>query len=67
MIHPDVVSTIHDQTRGITYRVLAYRPLSHAELVSAIRTFHGQKRKPKLKPGQTVTIVTIIGHDEPAA
>lgn len=64
---PNVVSTIKDSERDITYRIVAYRALSRAEMVIQVRSFLAQKRKPKLKNGSTVTILTIIGHDAPAA
>lgn len=60
---PDVASTIIDQERDVTYRVFAYRSLTHAELVLAVRHFHAQKKRKKLKRGETVIIHSIIGHD----
>lgn len=67
MKSPDIVSTIKDEERNITYRIVAYRTLSRPEKVAAVRSFHSQKRKPKIKNGSTVTILTIIGHDAPGA
>jgi len=67
MKSPDVVSTIKDEERGITYRIVAYRTLAYAEKVSAVRSFLSQKKKPKLEAGSTITILTIIGHDAPSA
>jgi hypothetical protein len=67
MNSPDVVSTIRDDERGITYRIVAYRALTYAEKVSTVQSFLAQKRKPKLKPGSTITMMTIIGHDAPVA
>lgn len=67
MLQPDVVSVIKDAERDITYRIVAYRALTHAEKVSAVRSFLAQKKKPKLKTGSTITILTIIGHDAPGA
>jgi len=63
MKQPDIVSTIVDKERDITYRVVAYRQLTRDELVMSVRHFHAQKKKPKVKPGQTVTIVSVIGFD----
>jgi hypothetical protein len=60
---PDVVSTIVDHDRNITYQVLAYRSLTQTELVQAVRLFHAQKKRAKVKPGTTVIIRSIIGHD----
>ena len=67
MKSPNVVSTIKDEERDITYRIVAYRTLTYAEKVSAVKAFLAQKRKPKLKAGSTITMVTIIGHDAPGA
>ena len=43
--------------------MLAYRALSRGELIATVRSYIAQKRRPKLKPGQEVTIITIIGFD----
>jgi hypothetical protein len=60
---PDIVSTIVDQERNITYQVAAYRTLTRSELVMAVRHFWSQRKKPKVKLGGTVKIISIIGHD----
>lgn len=65
MKSPDVVSTIKDNERGITYRIVAYRTLTNVEKVSVVRSFLSQKKKPTIKGGSTITIRTIIGHDAP--
>ena len=57
---PDVDNVIADPARDITYVVKAYRRLTREEMVAAVRAFHLKNRK-KLKPGQTVTIVSLIG------
>lgn len=67
MKSPDVISTIKDEERDITYRIVAYRTLTYAEKVSAVKSFLAQKKRPKLKIGSTITMMTIIGHDAPGA
>jgi len=66
-IQPTVVSTIKDAEKNITYRIVAYRTLTYAEKVSAVQAFLAQRKKPRLKAGSTITMVTIIGHDAPGA
>lgn len=61
---PTIKTTLHDPDRNIDYHVVAYRTLTRAELLDAVRAFMVNRRRPKLKPGQSVTIVTIIGFDE---
>lgn len=64
MEQPTIKTTLHDPTRSIDFHVIAYRPLARAELIATVRAFMAQKRRPKLKRGQSITIVTIIGFDE---
>lgn len=65
MERPTVKSTIKDAEKNITYVVLAYRKLTREEMVSSVRHFWAQKKRPKVKPGETVIIETIYGHDQP--
>lgn len=58
---PNVLSTIRDPRKNITYQVVAYRSLSREEMVMSVRQFLSQKGKPKVKPGSTVKIISIIG------
>lgn len=67
MEFPAVVSTIRDEKRDITYRIVAYRTLTQPEKVSVVAAFFAQKKKPKVKNGSTVTIQTIIGYVAPGA
>jgi hypothetical protein len=60
---PNVVTTIVDRERNITYDVFAYRTLTHDELVFAVRHFYAQKKRPKVKPGQRIIIYSVIGFD----
>jgi hypothetical protein len=60
---PDVSHTIRDAERDVTYIVLAYRKLSRAELVQAVRVFSAaRKRAPKR--GSTIRIVTTFGSED---
>lgn len=61
---PNVKSTMKDPKNKVTYDVLAYRPLSYAELLQSVRAYHAQpkvrRRKAPLK-NATITILTIHG------
>lgn len=65
MERPSVKNTIVDAEKNITYVVLAYRKLTREEMVLAVRHYWAQKKRPKVKPGGTVTILSIFGHDQP--
>lgn len=62
MESPKVRNRLVDEVHGVTYDVIAYRQLTRAELLGAVRAYWGQRRKPKR--GDLVTIVSIIGHAE---
>ena len=53
-------STIIDPEDEITYEILAYRALSR-ELVLAVRNYHQQMGKKRLKKRSKVTILSTIG------
>mgnify|MGYP000957780634 CR=1 FL=1 len=59
---PSVENTIKDAERGVTYVVMAYRTLTRAEVLSAVGSFLGQKKR-KPKRGSVVRIITILGFD----
>lgn len=61
---PNVISKIVDQEKNITYEVVAYRQLNREELILSVRHFWAQKKKPKVKPGSTVQIISVIGCNE---
>ncbi len=63
MVMPNIVSTIVDPAKNITYQVAAYRKLSRDELVLFVQHFCSQRTGPKVKSGGTVKIISIIGHD----
>lgn len=63
MKQPDVRTTMTDTGADITYHVIAYRSLTRNEVLGCIRAYLNQKRRPKPKRGQEITIFTIIGHD----
>ena len=64
MEQPTIRTTLRDPTRKVQFHVLAYRPLQRGELIATVRSYMAQKRRPKLKAGQEVTIITIIGYDD---
>lgn len=61
---PAIKTTIDDSLNtGVIYHVFAYRRLSKAEALQAVRVYlSGRKRAPKR--GAEISIVTVIGHDE---
>lgn len=61
---PNVENIMKDEARGITYRVMAYRTLTRDEIISSIGAFLASRKRKKLARGVTVTIMTIIGHDQ---
>ena len=59
---PNVKTRLRDTDRNILYTVYAYRELTQAEMVQAVRHYLAtQKKKPK--PGTEVKIITIHGAD----
>jgi len=65
MLDAPTVKTTIDDTRntGVIYHVFAYRRLSKAEALQAVRVYlSGRKRAPRR--GTQISIVTVIGHDE---
>ena len=61
---PDVRSSIRDAKNNVTYHVLAYRPLSHQEVLQSVAMYHAQpkvRRRKKLPRNETITIVTLHG------
>ena len=63
MTLPNVKTTLVDRKNRITYCVLAYRTLTRAELVQAVRLYRSRQRK-RPWPNSAITIVSVIGHDE---
>lgn len=64
MKQPSVLNALVDKEKNITYEVVAYRKLTREELILAVRHFYSQKKKPKVKPGQKIRIISIIGFNE---
>lgn len=62
---PKVRNVLNDERAGVRYEVLAYRRLTEGELLTAVRFFLSQRKAKRPKRGTVVTIVSIIGHDEP--
>lgn len=62
---PNIRSTIKDPDSDVIFHVIAYRALSKAEMIEQVREFmSSNKRRRQIKPGQTIKIFTIIGHDQ---
>lgn len=58
---PNIISTIKDADKKITYQVIAYRSLTREELILSVRQFWAQRNRPKVKPGSTIKIISTIG------
>lgn len=63
MIAPNVRTTLIDSRKGITYLILAYRPISRNEAIACIRNYLARVGRKKPRHGQQITIMTVIGHD----
>lgn len=64
MILPDTPSEMKDPKHNVTYRFLAYRKLTYAEMVMGIQQYLSQPRVRRRKTrerNQVITIVTIYG------
>ena len=61
---PNVVNTLVDKEKNITYEVVAYRKITREELILAVRHFYAQKKKTKVKPGQKIKIISMLGHND---
>ena len=61
---PNVENILRDERHNVTYRVLAYRRLTRAELISSVGMFHAQPKNRRRKRPITdmeVTILTLHG------
>jgi hypothetical protein len=57
---PDVVNILKQPKGNLTYRILAYRPLTKAEMIKIVDEYHAREGK-KPASGKTVTIMTTHG------
>lgn len=64
MSEPDIVSTILDAQRKITYRIIAYRELTYEEKVSEVQAYVQQHKGKLPANGSIITIKTLIGVGE---
>ncbi|MFA5239084.1 MAG: hypothetical protein WC476_05160 [Phycisphaerae bacterium] len=64
MQSPNVKHLLIDDKNGVRYEVLAYRKLSHEEVIMAVRHYKSRRKPKKPKKGTIITIVTVIGYDE---
>lgn len=58
---PTVRTSARDEERNITFHVMAYRQLTEAELIQAIRCFRSTKQGRRLRKNSTYTIISLIG------
>lgn len=61
---PDVRTSVRDEVNRFSYHVVAYRKVTHAEMLHAIACFHAEQRRRRRKfppRNGSVTIVTIHG------
>lgn len=61
----NVSNLAFDQATGVQYNILAYRKLTPEELLRNVRMIQRTWRGKKPKRGNTITVVSIIGHNEP--
>ena len=58
---PDKKFTLQDKESRIDYVVYAYRNLTRAEVLAAVRTFRTTAAGRRVKSGHTYEIITTIG------
>lgn len=56
----DIPHTIKDRATGVTYVVMAYRPLTRDELVQTVR-MHQSLTPGKPKKGSRITLFSAMG------
>lgn len=57
---PSVENLIRDEERDVTYRIMAYRRLTRAEMVAGVQMFIRSKKGKPPKKSSTVTIISVI-------
>lgn len=63
MTEPAVKTILDDRKNsGVIYCILAYRPVTKAEVVQTVRVYLSSHKPPKR--GSTITIRSLIGYDE---
>lgn len=58
---PKVSNVAKDEQRNITFNIMAYRQLSEAEVLRAVRYFRSTKEGRKIKKNMTYTIISTVG------
>jgi hypothetical protein len=61
---PNIENILRDEQYDVTYRVLAYRRPTRAELLASVGMFHAQPKNRRRKcrvTGNVITIVTLHG------
>jgi hypothetical protein len=64
MKEPDVITETHDPKNNFTFRVIAYRKLTPAEMRKALFVWKHQGDKKRSLQNETVTVTSIIGYNE---
>ena len=57
---PDIENIMKDPQRQVTYRIMAYRRLSRAEMIGTIQAHVATNKGRHPKPGTLVTILTAF-------
>ena len=58
---PDIANVMKDPQRRVTYRIMAYRRLSRAEMIGTIQAHVATNKGRHPKPGTLVMIITTFG------
>lgn len=64
MMLPHVEHLLRDDTRKLTFRVMAYRKLSRIEVLESVRAYHAQpkvRRRKRALRNATITVLTLYG------
>lgn len=61
---PTVTSILKKPDYNFEFRVIAYRPLNKAELLSVLKLWMRQTRHKTIPKNKTITYRTIIGFDD---
>lgn len=64
MQRPNIVTSIYDSKDDITYKVVAYRKLSHNEAIRAIQNALATQKIKKPSNGKTISIEVLAGYDD---
>lgn len=63
---PSIKHTVRDRVNNVTYHVMAYRPLTKAEVMQGVSLYLSQpeqRRRKKPVRDKVITILSLIGCD----